>query len=265
MKLSDKVVFITEADSPLGQSIIKRLATEGAAFVLNSVTEGEKIKDIIDNLNSLSIKNIIINSKLCSSKELDCIVTKIETELGKIDILIHNSNEVKLCKIEDCSEELYNHLININVKSAFISTKTIGKHMIKSKYGKVIYVSSIHDEKPTGCSFAYSAAKGALKMLSREAALELGEYGINVNLIEVGALQGDNDKFKDTSSFIYEDFLNNIPGKAYVVNEDISDLVLFLASNDCRHMNGTDIRVDGGFILHYLEKLHQEDLLGVQS
>jgi glucose 1-dehydrogenase len=260
MKLFDKVVFITDADSCLGQSIIKRLAAEGAAFVLNSVSDGENIKNIINELNILSIKSIVINSKLCSSNELDSIIIKIENQLGKIDVLIHNNNEVKPCEIDSCSEELYNYLININVKSAFICTKVIGKHMIKSKSGKVIYVSSIHDEKPTGCSFPYSAAKGALKMLSKEAALELGEHGINVNLIEVGALEGDNDKFKDTSSFIYENFVDNIPGKSYVVNEDISDLVLFLASNDCRHINGTDIRVDGGFVLHYLDKLPEEEM-----
>lgn len=118
--------------------------------------------------------------------------------------------------------------------------------------GKIIYVSTIHAEKPTGSAFTYSIAKGAVKMLSKEASLVLGRYGVSVNTIELGPLPSDNAIFQSTLSTLYDDYEYKVPNALLGSDEDLAELVAFLSSDYSRYMNGADIRLDGGFLLHYM-------------
>jgi glucose 1-dehydrogenase len=253
MKLQDKIVFITDADSGSGQAIINRLAAEGAHFILNSASGGEEIQPDLQLLKASGTKVVVTNVNLCKSSDLEALLKETVGRLGTVDILVHNNNLVKPASVETCEETLFLEIMNANAKSAFICTRAVGKQMSAKQSGKVIYVSSIHAEKPTGSSFAYSASKGAIKMLSREAALVLGRDGINVNVIELGPVEGDHELLQSDISTLYDSYQYKVPNANLGNHDDLAHLVLYLSTDEARYINGADIRIDGGFLMHYMD------------
>src|SRR5690554_3128385 len=127
MKLQDKIVFVTDADSHSGKAIIQRLTDEGAHFILNSASDGSKLKDDIVRCQSVDSKVIVVNVNLCSSSEVSTALEKAEKEIGTVDVLVHNNNLVKPTSVASCSEELLLETLDANTKSAFICTQQIGK------------------------------------------------------------------------------------------------------------------------------------------
>ncbi len=253
MNIHNKTVFVTDADSRSGQAIVQSLADAGARFILNSTSDGKNIEDIVARMQQQGLKFIVINVDLCQRAAIAKALEQATEEVGSVDVLIHNNNLVKPASVEHSSEETFFEVLNYNAKSALMCTQAAGEIMAANKSGKIIYVSSIHAEKPTGSSFVYSASKGAVKMLSHEAALTLGRDGVQVNTIELGPVEGDNDRFASEVSHLYEDYQYKVPSTELGTYEDLANLVLFLASDASRYMNGSDIRMDGGFLMHYLD------------
>lgn len=253
VKLQNQVVFITDADSPSGKATAARLAREGAHFVLNSASRGEHIQSELSSIAAQGSKAQVVTVDLCNSAEVNRMLEETEQQLGPVNILVHNNNVVKPADIETCDEALFLEIMNANAKSAFICTKAVGKRMFKRQSGKIIYINSIHAEKPTGSSFAYSVSKAAVKMLCREAALVLGRCGIQVNSIELGPVEGDDERFRSDISTLYENYRHKVPNAVLGTMEDLANLVLFLSSDEARYINGADLRVDGGFLLHYMD------------
>jgi glucose 1-dehydrogenase len=253
MKLRDKVVFITDADSASGKAAIVRLADEGAHFILNSVSEGRHIQDQLAHCESASSKAVVVHSDLCDKAAVAAVLEEASELLGTVDVLIHNNNSVEQGSVENGDEDMFLRVLHANAKSAFVCTQVVGKEMIEKQAGSIIYISSIHAEKPTGSCFAYSASKGSVKMLSREAALHLGRHGINVNVIEIGPVEGDNHTFRSDISSLYEDYEYKVPNAVMGTPEDAAHLLLYLCSEEARYINGADIRMDGGFLMHYID------------
>jgi glucose 1-dehydrogenase len=253
VKLNNKVVFITDADSSSGNAIINRLASEGAHFILNSASFGAEIQADLASIQAAGSKTIIVQVDLCKSSDVAPMLEEAVRQLGAVDVLIHNNNVVKPTLVETCEEQLFNQIMDANAKSAFICTQAVGKLMAAQQSGKVIYVSSIHSEKPTGAAFTYSVSKSAVKMLAREAALVLGRHGVNVNVIEMGPIEGDDEVFKSDISSLYDSYQYKVPNAVLGSHDDLANLVLFLSSDEAKYVNGADIRMDGGFLLHYLD------------
>lgn len=251
MLLHNKVIFITDADSLSGKALIRRCTEHGASFILNSVSDGADIQQELSQIPAAQV--FLTNTNLCSSRELSAMLEQAEARLGAVSVLIHNNDYQKAVTIESCEEAEFLDILNRNAKSAFLCTQAAGKQMATAKSGSIIYVSSIHAEKPTGSSWAYSASKGAVKMLAKEAALILGRSGITVNTIELGPLAGDNERFHSGISTLYEDYEYKVPNAVLGSVEDLASLALFLASDQARYLNGADIRLDGGFLLHYMD------------
>ena len=260
MRLHNKVVFITDADSLSGQTLVDHLAAEGAHFILNSSSGRAEIQDLAERCQAVGSQAMVVQADLARSPEVRKILDEAEKQLGTVDILIHNNNIVIPASVESCDESTFLHTMNFNTKSAFVCAQAVGKQMAARQSGKMIFVSSIHAEKPTGSSFAYSVSRGALKLLVREAALELGRFGICVNSIEMGPVEGDDVKFQSSISTLYDHYRFKIPNAVVGSYDDLAHCVLFLATDEARYINGADIRLDGGFLLHYMD--HKMKLSG---
>lgn len=252
MNLQTKLVFITDADSLSGKAMIARLARDGTHFILNSSSGGSELSAELELVRHAGLKVIVVNIDLCNSHEIEDMLQHAEQELGTVDVLVHNNQEISPSTIEYGEEEQFLSSIAVNAKSAFFCTQAVGKQMMKSHAGKIIFVSSIHAEKPTGSAFTYSIAKGAVKMLAKEAALALGRHGVSVNTIELGPLPGDDERFRSTLSTLYDHYEYKVPDAVLGSDENLAELVAFLSSDDSRYINGSDIRLDGGFLLHYM-------------
>lgn len=252
MRLSGKVVWITDTDSPAGKTLIRRLAGEGARFILNSVSGGDALRDELAYCRSVGAKTAVACVDLCRSAEVDGLLDEAAESVGSVDVLIHNNNKVVPLSVAEGREEPFLDVLHANAKSAFICTQAAGRRMAARQSGTIIFVSSIHAEKPTGSSFAYSVSRSAVKMLAREAALELGRSGVNVNTIEMGPVEGDDATFASAISTLYDDYHYKVPNAVLGTFDDLADAVLFLASDQSRYINGAELRVDGGFVLHYM-------------
>lgn len=253
LKLQAKVVFLTDADHPSGHAIIRRMAQEGASFIVNSESSGQGLEACLAYCESLGSKIKVVNIDLCSSDEVSQMLSDAEQTMGSVDIMIHNRRRVLPISVEHGSESSFLSLMNLNAKAAFVCTQAVGKMMSAANAGKIIYITSIHTEKPTGSSFAYSTAQGAIKMLAHEAALELGRSHINVNTIEWGPVAGDNETFRSDYAPLYDSYSYKVPSTVLGNDEDLAECVLYLSSEEARHVNGADIRLDGGFVLHYMD------------
>lgn len=252
MQVVNKVVFITDADQDSGRAIIRRLIGAGASFILNSPSGGLNLSEELKTIRDAGLQALVVHISLCSSTDLAEMLELAEKEVGTVDIFIHNSKIIHLAPIETCDEEIFLDSLAVNAKSAFLCTQAVGKQMIGKQSGKIIYVSSIHAHKPTGSAFAYSVSKGAVNMLAKEAALVLGRSGVSVNTIELGPIAGDNEQFESSLSTLYNDYEYKVPNAVLGNYDDLAELILFLSSDESRYMNGSDIRLDGGFLLHYM-------------
>jgi NAD(P)-dependent dehydrogenase (short-subunit alcohol dehydrogenase family) len=226
LKLKDKVVLITDGVSALGLAIAERFKTEGAILAMNERPPAGK-------------------------KEVDAAVSSVLEKYGRIDVVIHNNNEVIRADLEDCSDEVFDRALEINLKSAFLFAQAAGAFMKQAGKGNFVFISSIHDEKPNGAAFAYSIAKGALKMLVKEMVLDLGRYNVRANIVKVGPMEGHDKLFYSDLSPLYEHTKERIVNATYVTPKDVANAALFFAADDCPSANGSELKLDGGFLLTY--------------
>ncbi|PWV99334.1 NAD(P)-dependent dehydrogenase (short-subunit alcohol dehydrogenase family) [Paenibacillus cellulosilyticus] len=248
-----KVVFIADADSWSGEGLIARFGQGGWDLILNSTQDDNEWEDVILFCKVAGAKVLITHADLCSSRDLTTMLDQAEEQLGTVDVLIHNCCLIKPTDVEHCDETDFVEIMQRNAKSAFFCTQTFGRRMAARGSGSVIFVSSVHNEKPTGSSFAYSASQGAVKMLAHEAALFLGRSGIRVNLIEMGPIEGSDVSFQSDISGLYNDYRYKIPSTKLGTANDLANLAFFLAGEESGYLNGSDIRLDGGFLLHYMD------------
>ncbi|WP_338026368.1 SDR family oxidoreductase [Cohnella algarum] len=250
---SQPVVFVSDADSDSGKAVFLRFAREGARLVLNSRSSGAAIGAELEAAREQGADVCVVDGDLSDGAEVERVLRLAERESGPIGVFVHNPDLLIPAAVETCAEEIFLDVMNANAKSAFLCVQAVGKRMAAREAGAIVLVTSVHAEKPTGSSFAYSASKGAVKMLAKEAAVFLGRFGITVNTVEPGAMEGDGSRFRSSVSALYEDYEYKVPNAVPGAWEELAHVVSFLASDRARFVNGTDIRLDGGFLLHYMD------------
>lgn len=253
MKLRDKVVFVTDADSASGHAIVERLAAEGARFVLNSASGGGSVAALLERLALAGDRCLVANADLRRSDEANALLELAGSRLGPVDVLIVNHDVLKEASVEYADESVFLEVLEGNAKTAFVCAQSVGKQMARQQSGVIVFVNSIHADKPNGFSFAYSAAKGAVHNLAREASVYLGRYGIRVNTIEMGPVEGDDERFGSDLTSLYQFYQYKIPSAKLGTYDDLANVALFLATDEAGYINGADIRLDGGFLRHYLD------------
>jgi len=252
--------MITDADSDSGEALVRAFAQEtGANFILCGNPDGERMQASLACCRSAGVRAMAADPDLCSVQAVDALLREARDTLGPVTVLIHNRRRIEPIRVEDGDEALFLHLLDTHAKSAFVCTQAVGRQMAEAGAGSILFVGSIHAEKPTGSSFAFSVSQGALKMLAKEAALTLGRSGVRVNTIEMGPVEGDDERFRSDVSALYQHYRFKVPGAQLGSCEDLAACALFLASNKARYINGADIRLDGGFVLHYLDHKMKRD------
>jgi NAD(P)-dependent dehydrogenase (short-subunit alcohol dehydrogenase family) len=242
MKLKDKVALITDGASPAGQGIAARFAEEGARVALNVFPA---------SLPPPSQAELITHADPVSKAAIDQAVQEVLARYGRIDTLVFNNNEIIPATVEDCDDATFDRIMAVNVKSAYLYVTAAGRSMKERKSGTFVFVSSIHDEKPFGGCFAYSMAKGCLKNLAREIVLDMGDLNIRTNVITMGPVEGEWESFYSDLSPLYEHTKERIRGPRLGTVKDIAEAALYFAGDDSGFANGSELRLDGGFLLTY--------------
>lgn len=247
MKLKNKVAIVTGASRGIGKACALELAKEGAHVVINYVSSAKKADTVVKQIKKLGRKAIDVRCDVSKDEEVKNLIATAVKKFGRVDILINNAGIYMAGPIEKTSEDIWNAVINTNLKGAFLCSREAVKQMKKQKRGAIINISSIAGIVGFRDSSAYCASKGGIANLTRELAIELAPHNIRANAICPGVIATDMTKGMLSNPKTMKSLISNIlmkrPGKA----EEIGKAALFLASEDSSYMTGQLLVVDGGW------------------
>ena len=182
-------------------------------------------------------------------------ISTVFERFGTADILVNNAGLERRADFWDVTEQDYDLVLNVNLKGVFFTTQTVVRHWLAAKqHGKIINISSVHEELPFPHFASYCASKGGLKMLMRDLAIELAPYGITINNIAPGAIETPINKALLNDPAKLNPLLENIPLKRLGTPDDVAGVAAFLASADADYITGTTMFVDGGLLWSYEEQ-----------
>lgn len=267
MKLAGKVALVTGSSQGIGQAIAIRLAAEGAKVVINYRSHPEGAEETLAKVRAAGgecycaegycnhEKGYSVGADLGMVEDVRRLVNESVNHYGSLDILVNNAGIEKHAPFWEVTEADYEAVLNVNLKGVFFATQAIAQHLIETQRpGKIINVSSVHEELPFPNFAAYCASKGGLKMLTRDLSVELAPYGITVNNVAPGAIETPiNTKLLNDAEKLAA-LLKNIPLGRLGQPRDVSGLVAFLASEDADYITGSTFFVDGGLTWNYQEQ-----------
>jgi glucose 1-dehydrogenase len=256
MTLEGKVALVTGSSQGIGQAIAAYLAKEGADIVIDYRSHPDGAKETLAKVEAAGRKGHIVQSDLSLISDVRKLVSEGIGHFGKLDILVNNAGvDGKNANFWNITEADYDAVLNINLKGTFFTTQAFVQHLIETKRtGKIINISSTHEEMAFPHFTSYCASKGGVKMMMRNLAVELGPMGISINNIAPGAIETPintkllNDPVKLNS------LKQNIPLGRLGKPEDIAPMVAFLASAAADYVTGATFFVDGGLIRNYHEQ-----------
>ena len=256
--LKGKVALITGASYGIGFAIAKAFAKAGATIVFNDIKQ-----ELVDKgLAAYKEEGIKAHGYVCDVTDENAVnelVTKIEAEVGVIDILVNNAGIIKRIPMHEMSAAEFRQVIDVDLNAPFICSKAVIPSMIKRGGGKIINICSMMSELGRETVSAYAAAKGGLKMLTRNIASEYGEYNIQCNGIGPGYIATPQtaplrEIQPDGSRHPFDSFIiAKTPAARWGTPEDLAGPAVFLASDASNFVNGHVLYVDGG-ILAYIGK-----------
>lgn len=256
--LNEKVALVTGASYGIGFAIASALAKAGAKIVFNDINQ----QAVDKGLTSYREAGIEAKGYVCDVTDEDGInamVAQIEKEVGVIDILVNNAGIIKRVPMHEMSAAEFRKVIDIDLNGPFIVSKAVIPSMIKKGHGKIINICSMMSELGRETVSAYAAAKGGLKMLTRNICSEYGEYNIQCNGIGPGYIATPQtaplrEKQADGSRHPFDSFIiAKTPAARWGTPEDLQGPAVFLASDASNFVNGHVLYVDGG-ILAYIGK-----------
>lgn len=254
-KLEGKIALITGAASPngIGFAIAMKFASEGAIVLLTDILP--TIKDRSEDLKAQGYNSEAFTTDLTKEEQISQMIKTIKSKYGRVDILCNNAGKSVPPRppFTEMSEEYFDMVMARNLKTTFLTTKSIVPLMIGQKYGRIINISSVTGNRVVYryCA-AYAAAKGAVSALTRSLALELGEFNIAVNAILPGQIDVSKNRWStenDTFNFKSTPDMLKWPMHRPGFPEDVANLASFLASGECSWITGEEIVVDGGSML----------------
>jgi glucose 1-dehydrogenase len=254
-RLEGKVALVTGGDQGIGKGIALRLAQEGADVAIGFRSNKEGADETTNELQALGRKATAIQGDVGKTADDKRIVADAISKMGRIDILVNNAGLERRADFWDATEEDFDVVLNVNLKSAFFITQSFVKHLMERKAGgKVINISSVHEELPFPHFASYCASKGGMKMLTRNLAIELAPFGITINNIAPGAIETPINKKLLNDPVKLNELLEKIPLRRLGKPEDVAGMAAFLASSDADYVTGTTFFVDGGLLWNYHEQ-----------
>jgi len=250
MKLKNKVAIITGARRGMGRTHALTLANAGAKVVVSDLS----LKDCLSVVEEIEKKGgeaMAIKCDVSKKKDVEAMVKKTIKKFKKIDILVNNAGIAQFMPFLKLTEKDWDKTININLKGYFLCSQACAKEMVKQKSGTIINISSIAMGQ-TGAGFStlahYCASKGGITAMAEALSIELAPYNIRVNTIAPGVIDTPmvEDIKKDPKSL--KVFLERIPMSRMGFPQEISDAVLFLASDNSSYITGSVLVVDGGYL-----------------
>jgi glucose 1-dehydrogenase len=249
MNLSGKTAIVTGGNSGIGLAIVQELAQQGANVVIDFVVHPEATELIHQQLLALGEKSLGFQADVSKVGELEKLIEAAVKEFGRVDIFVNCAGIETRTDVLNTTEDQYDRVMSINLKSAFFGTQLAARQMIKQgQGGKIINISSVHEDWPMPGNTAYCLSKGGMRMLTRTAGLELGPHGICVIGIGPGAVETPINTSTMADPSLLKKLNEAIPLGRMAKPDEIAGMVAFVAGAGGNYMNATTIFVDGGLM-----------------
>jgi glucose 1-dehydrogenase len=250
MTLHGKVAIVTGGNTGIGKAIVLALAREGANIVIDYIANPEATEDLEKQVAALGDVAIGVEADVSKVNDLQTLVDAAVKQFGRLDIMVNNAGVETRTSVLDTTEEQYTKVLDINLKSAFFGTQVAAKQMIaQGGGGRIINITSVHEDWPMPGNTPYCLSKGGVRMLTRTAGVELGPHNITVVGVGPGAVATPINKSTMSDPAKMKTLDAAIPLGRMAEPEEIGSVVAFLASDGAGYVTATTVFADGG-IMH---------------
>jgi 3-oxoacyl-[acyl-carrier protein] reductase len=253
--LKDRVAIVTGAAAGIGFGIAKKFAENGCHIVLNvhrDLTEYPGAVERTKILQSSGVKCLVVKADVSDSKDVSRLVKEAFSAFGKIDILVNNAAYIAPRKtVFEIPEQEWDRVLAVNLKGPFIVSKEVVPYMKEAGWGRIINISAVSGTAPLAAFAHYNASKAGLNLLTKDMALELAAFNINVNCICPGLIhtelaESTSPEWMEKMAFIQQFAKDNVPKQKPGYPEDIANAALFFASELSSYVTGEVLLVAGG-------------------
>jgi 3-oxoacyl-[acyl-carrier protein] reductase len=247
MVLKDQVALITGASSGIGRATAEAMAREGARVGVNYLKNKSGAEQAVAAIRKAGGDALAIRADVTSAADVQAMVAAMRKQWGRIDILINNAGDLLARRsLPDMTEEYWDQIMALNLKSAFLCVKAVWEEMVARKSGCIVNVTSIAGRNGGGPgAAAYAAAKGGLLTYTKGLAKELAPQGVRVNAIAPGVIATPyHERYSPPE--LFQKYILTIPMGRAGTSEEIADVIVFLASPASRYMTGETVEVNGG-------------------
>ncbi len=248
-QLDGKVAIVTGADSGIGRGIALQFAQEGATVVVNYAHSQEKAQEVLQTIQQKQGKAITIQADVSQYQQAIGLIQQAVEHFNRLDIMVNNAGMEIHSPFVDVTEEQFDRVVGVDLKGAFFCAQAAAREMIKRKIpGRIINISSVHEDLPMPQNVPYCCAKGGMRMLMRTICLELAPYNITVNNIGPGAIHTPIDRDVEADPEKMKVLLNEIPLHRMGQPDEVGKLALYLASDAAAYVTGSTYFIDGGLM-----------------
>ena len=247
MLLEGKSIVVTGGNSGIGKGIVLAMAKEGASVVIDYVAHEDATTALIAEVEQAGGKAVGVEADITSAADLKRMMQTAVDSFGRLDVLVNNAGMETRQSLLDTTEEGYEKVMAVNMKSAFFASQAAAERFIEQGDGGLILnISSVHEDWPMPGNIAYCVSKGGMRMLTRTAGVELGPHGIRMVNIAPGAVDTPINASTTSNKDLLGKLQDAIPLRKLAAPSDIADVAVFLASGRASYMTSTTVTVDGG-------------------
>ncbi len=242
MDLSGRVAIVTGSGRGIGQAIALKLAEVGATVVVNDI--GEIAQGVAEEIKAMNGQSLAVLADVSSTSDVAKLVETTTATYGKVDILVNNAGITRDQLLVRMSDEDWDRVLNINLKSVFLCTKAVLRYMMKQRWGRIISIASIVGVVGNPGQANYASAKAGIIGFTRTVAKEVASRGITANAIAPGFIDTDMTQRLEESQ--RQELMRHIPLGYLGTPRDVAETAAFLASEEARYITGQVLNVDGG-------------------
>lgn len=247
MKLEGKNAVVTGGGRGVGRQICLDFAKEGANVVVNYAANSKAADEVVSMVQAMGRKAVAVKADVAQEADAQRLVESCVENFGSIHILVNNAGISKPSMLHKMSVELWDEVVNIQMRGPWLTTKAAYKYFSEQKYGRIINVTSVAGMVGTIGQIQYAAAKGGVVTLTKSIARELARFNVTCNCISLGIVTTEMTTTLQTDEKLKEIYVRRILLGKYAEPEDVTPAFVFFASDDSRYITGQILPVDGGY------------------